>query len=57
MRMEGVFVPAYHTTPVQDLLDGTSPGSKLHGNRMYSLPLLPFAAFVVALLGVHARAA
>ncbi len=42
MGMEEVFVPAYHTVAVQDLLDGNAPGGKLHANPQYSLPLLPF---------------
>jgi len=42
LKMEDVFIPAYHTVPVQDLLDGKAPGGQLHGNPQYSLPLLPF---------------
>jgi 3-hydroxy-9,10-secoandrosta-1,3,5(10)-triene-9,17-dione monooxygenase len=41
-RLTDVFVPAYHTVPVMDLLNGTSPGAALHANRIYSLPILPF---------------
>lgn len=42
LEMEEVFVPAYHTVPVKDLVNGNSPGAKLHPNPMYSRPLIPF---------------
>lgn len=42
IELTDVFVPAYHTVAVQDLLDGNSPGGKVHSNPIYSIPLLPF---------------
>lgn len=41
-RLTDVFVPTHRAVDVTDLLDGTSPGAKLHANRIYSLPVLPF---------------
>ncbi|MGD9665710.1 MAG: acyl-CoA dehydrogenase family protein [Novosphingobium sp.] len=42
IELTDVFVPAYHTVAVQDLLNGNSPGGKVHANPIYSIPLLPF---------------
>lgn len=41
-RLTDVFVPAHRAVDVMDLLNGNSPGSKIHPNRLYSLPVLPF---------------
>lgn len=41
-RLTDVFVPEHRVVNVSDLLEGTSPGSKIHQNRLYSLPVLPF---------------
>lgn len=41
-RLNDVFVPRHRVVEVADLLNGQSPGSKIHGNRIYSLPILPF---------------
>lgn len=42
MELRDVFVPEYHTALTGDIMDGRSPGSKVHANPMYSLPLNPF---------------
>jgi 3-hydroxy-9,10-secoandrosta-1,3,5(10)-triene-9,17-dione monooxygenase len=41
-RMADVFIPLHRTVDIADLLEGTTPGAKLHSNRIYSLPVLPF---------------
>lgn len=41
-RLTDVFVPAHRAVDVSDLLEGTAPGAKIHANRLYSLPVLPF---------------
>lgn len=41
-RLVDVFVPQHRVVPVADLLNGHSPGSKVHKNRLYSLPVIPF---------------
>ena len=40
--LNDVFVPHHRTVPVEDLLNGQAPGSKLHAKPIYSLPVLPF---------------
>ena len=40
--LDDVFVPEYRTTLTMDVLEGRSPGSKIHANPIYSLPILPF---------------
>ncbi|WP_083483094.1 acyl-CoA dehydrogenase family protein [Thauera sp. 63] len=42
MELNNVFVPGYHTARVSDLLNGTAPGSLVHENPKYSMPLFPF---------------
>lgn len=42
MALEDVFIPEYRTALTMDVLEGRSPGSKLHANPIYSLPILPF---------------
>lgn len=42
MGLENVFVPEYRTALTMDVLEGRSPGSKVHANPIYSLPILPF---------------
>lgn len=42
IKLTDRFVPVYHTVPVQDLLNGSAPGGKIHSNPIYSIPLLPF---------------
>ena len=42
IKLTDRFVPAHHTVPVQDLLNGNAPGGKIHSNPIYSIPLLPF---------------
>lgn len=42
VRITDAFVPMHRVVDVSDLLDGTSPGAKIHNNRIYSLPVLPF---------------
>jgi 3-hydroxy-9,10-secoandrosta-1,3,5(10)-triene-9,17-dione monooxygenase len=42
MALEKVFVPEYRTALTVDVLEGRSPGAKIHTNPVYSLPLLPF---------------
>ncbi|WP_196221832.1 acyl-CoA dehydrogenase family protein [Sphingobium sp. CAP-1] len=41
-RLTDVFVPHHRAVDVMDLLNGTAPGSQIHANRLYSLPVLPF---------------
>lgn len=41
-QLDDVFVPTHRTVRVADLLEGNSPGGKIHAGRLYSLPLLPF---------------
>jgi 3-hydroxy-9,10-secoandrosta-1,3,5(10)-triene-9,17-dione monooxygenase len=41
-RLTDVFIPMHRTVDIADLLEGTTPGSKLHANRIYSLPVIPF---------------
>lgn len=41
-RLTDVFIPMHRTVDIADLLEGTTPGAKLHANRIYSLPVLPF---------------
>ncbi|WP_324742312.1 acyl-CoA dehydrogenase family protein [Tsuneonella sp. CC-YZS046] len=41
-RLNDVFVPRHRAVEVADLLNGQSPGAKIHDNRIYSLPILPF---------------
>lgn len=42
MALEDVFVPEYRTALTMEVLEGRSPGSKIHPNPLYSLPILPF---------------
>lgn len=41
-RLTDVFVPHHRAVDVSDLLNGTAPGSRIHSNPLYSLPVLPF---------------
>lgn len=42
VAMKDVFIPEYHTVEADDVANGTTPGARLHGNRLYSLPVMPF---------------
>lgn len=42
MAAEGVFVPEHRTVFASTYLEGRGPGSVLHANPMYSIPVLPF---------------
>jgi 3-hydroxy-9,10-secoandrosta-1,3,5(10)-triene-9,17-dione monooxygenase len=59
MELKDVFVPKYRSVLVSDLLDGTSPGGKLHPNPKYSTPLFPFVLgeVVPVMVGAYRGAA
>jgi len=42
IEAKDVFVPAHRTTLAGPLLEGRGPGTLLHPNPMYSIPVLPF---------------
>ena len=42
VAMEDVFIPEHHTVSAVDVMNGTTPGARLHDNRIYSLPVMPF---------------
>ena len=41
VAINGAFVPHYHCVPAVDIVEGRSPGAKLHSNPLYSMPMLP----------------
>jgi 3-hydroxy-9,10-secoandrosta-1,3,5(10)-triene-9,17-dione monooxygenase len=41
MVLDSVFVPEYRTVDAASVMGGGSPGSRLHSNAMYSLPVMP----------------
>ena len=41
IKLEDVYVPHHHIASTADVLNGNSPGSKIHENPIYSMPLLP----------------
>jgi alkylation response protein AidB-like acyl-CoA dehydrogenase len=52
--VDNVFVPAYRTLPIADLLAGTTPGAAVHDNPLYRQSMLsavPFA-LVAPILGM-----
>lgn len=59
MRLDNVFIPNYNSVLVSDLLNGTSPGSKIHDNPKFSMPLFPFilGEVVPVLAGAYRGAA
>lgn len=41
-ELRDVFVPAHRTLPAGEFRNGDTPGARLHGNRQYLMPVLPF---------------
>ncbi|WP_123026492.1 acyl-CoA dehydrogenase family protein [Mycolicibacterium stellerae] len=41
MVLDNVFVPEYRTADATRVMSGDSPGSRLHSNAMYSMPVMP----------------
>ena len=41
IAINGAFIPHHHCVPVVDIIEGRSPGAKLHSNPVYSMPMLP----------------
>lgn len=42
IAIDGAFVPHHQCVPAAEILDGRSPGAKVHaGNPMFSLPMVP----------------
>jgi len=41
VAINGAFVPHHHCVPAVDIVEGRSPGAKLHSNPLYSMPMLP----------------
>ncbi|ALR19088.1 hypothetical protein [Sphingobium baderi] len=41
IAIDGAFVPHHQCVPAVDILEGRSPGAKLHANPIYSLPMVP----------------
>ncbi|KQY01324.1 hypothetical protein ASD37_30275 [Mycobacterium sp. Root135] len=42
MMLDNVFVPEHRTAEAAAVMNGHSPGSQLHTNPMYSMPVMPF---------------
>lgn len=59
VRLTNVFVPFHRAVDASSLSDGTSPGSRVHPNRLYSLPSFPVLMTEVApiLAGAYRGAA
>ena len=41
IAINGAFVPHHQVVPAADILEGRSPGAKLHSNTLYSMPMIP----------------
>jgi 3-hydroxy-9,10-secoandrosta-1,3,5(10)-triene-9,17-dione monooxygenase len=41
IAIDGAFVPHHQCVPAAEILEGRSPGAKVHTNPMYSMPMVP----------------
>lgn len=59
IAIDDVFVPDYHTVDAAQVMEGTTPGSALHSNPLYSMPVFPFIVgeILPVAVGTYASAA
>lgn len=41
VAVNGAFVPHYQSVPAVEIVEGRSPGAKIHTNPIYSMPMVP----------------
>ncbi len=54
IAVDGAFVPGHRVVDISTLRDGRSPGTKLHDNPIYRMPMLPFLGLTAAAPAVGA---
>lgn len=57
IMVENLFVPTHRTVAMADMREGRAPGSLLHANPIFRMPMTPFLVLTAAIAGVGAARA